>query len=289
MLGVTSSTPFTVRRLRPGEVALAVEWAAREGWNPGLRDAECLVRADPDGFFVGELADEPVATISAVRYGSTYAFVGCYIVEPAYRGRGFGLRTWDVALATVEGRTVGLDGVVAQQHNYARSGFVLAHRNGRFAGTGLEDGSTSSSATLVAASSVPWSRLEAYDAEMFGTDRAGFIRSWIEQPEAVSLVAMSDGRLSGYGVMRPCRTGFKIGPLFADDRASAEALLVALRARAGADAPVFVDVPLSNDAAVAMATSHGMEVVFETARMYRGPAPDVPVERIFGVTSFELG
>ncbi len=32
-----------------------------------------------------------------------------------------------------------------------------------------------------------------------------------------------------------------------------------------------------------------MTVSFETARMYRGKARDLPVDRIFGVTSFELG
>jgi hypothetical protein len=29
--------------------------------------------------------------------------------------------------------------------------------------------------------------------------------------------------------------------------------------------------------------------VFETARMYKGPPPDEPLSRIFGVTTFELG
>ena len=53
--------------------------------------------------------------------------------------------------------------------------------------------------------------------------------------------------------------------------------------------PLFLDVPEPNRAAVALAERHGMTPVFETARMYRGPAPAEPVERMFGVTSFELG
>jgi hypothetical protein len=28
---------------------------------------------------------------------------------------------------------------------------------------------------------------------------------------------------------------------------------------------------------------------FETARMYRGPAPDLPLAQIFGIGTFELG
>jgi hypothetical protein len=34
---------------------------------------------------------------------------------------------------------------------------------------------------------------------------------------------------------------------------------------------------------------HGLVPVFETARMYSGAIPDEPVERIYGVTTFELG
>jgi hypothetical protein len=48
-------------------------------------------------------------------------------------------------------------------------------------------------------------------------------------------------------------------------------------------------VPEVNRAAVDMARRHGMERVFETARMYTGEVPDLPLDRIFGVTSFEVG
>ena len=38
-----------------------------------------------------------------------------------------------------------------------------------------------------------------------------------------------------------------------------------------------------------MAERHGMRVMFETARMYTGPAPQIASERVFGITTFELG
>jgi len=44
-----------------------------------------------------------------------------------------------------------------------------------------------------------------------------------------------------------------------------------------------------NSEAVALAERHGMKVVFETARMYRGDRPALPLERVFGITTFELG
>ena len=87
---------------------------------------------------------------------------------------------------------------------------------------------------------------------------------------------------------RPCREGFKIGPLFAEDASRAERLFAGL-GQVTAGAPVFLDVPETNAAALALASRHGMQEVFGCARMYHGDAPPLPWERIFGVTTFELG
>ena len=59
-----------------------------------------------------------------------------------------------------------------------------------------------------------------------------------------------------------------------------------LRIRGG---EVFLDVPEPNRDAVALAKARGLAPVFETARMYRGVAPALPLSRIYGITTFELG
>jgi hypothetical protein len=120
--------PFTVRVMEHHEVALAAEWAAAEGWNPGLCDHDHFGTVDPHGFHMGELHGAPASTISVVNYDDGFSFLGFYIVRPELRGRGYGLRTWRAAIARAGSRTVGLDGVVDQQDNYRKSGFVLAHR-----------------------------------------------------------------------------------------------------------------------------------------------------------------
>jgi hypothetical protein len=62
-----------------------------------------------------------------------------------------------------------------------------------------------------------------------------------------------------------------------------------LQSHASNNASLFLDTPAINSAAIALAERHGMTVSFETARMYRGQAPKFPSDRLFGVTSFELG
>jgi hypothetical protein len=81
--------------------------------------------------------------------------------------------------------------------------------------------------------------------------------------------------------------GFKVGPLFADDEQFAEELFCALTANMSGT--VFLDAPEANPAAVALARRHGKREVFATARLYTKEAPPLPLERIFGVTSLELG
>lgn len=277
-------TGFRISIASPAEVDLMLDWAQREGWNPGASDASCFRAADPDGFLVGTLDGRPVAAISAVRYPGL-GFVGLYIVDPECRGLGYGLRIWTAAMELLDGSAVGLDGVVAQQDNYARSGFVLAHRNVRYAGS--MRGRTHPD--LVALTAADLDVVAAYDEPCFGAPRRSFLAAWLAQPGARALGLRSDAQLSGYGVIRPTRNGFKAGPLFADDVQSAARILDGLVDHAGSGATVILDVPEPNAAGVDLARERGLEPVFETARMYRGGDPRLPLERVFGITSFELG
>ena len=274
-----------IRPMRRDEIALAADWAAAEGWNPGLGDAACFATVDAGGFFIGELDGAPAATISCVNYNDRFAFLGFYIVRPDLRGRGYGLRIWNAAVEHAGDRIIGLDGVVVQQDNYQKSGFRLAYPNVRYGGR-VATGAAPPG--IIALADVPFAAVEADDATVFPAPRAAFLRAWIGAPGHVGRALVRDGRLAAWGVIRPCRSGRKIGPLVADDRAAAEAVLGALLAQAGGG-EVFLDVPAANREATALAQALKLTPVFETARMYTGPIPPLRLERAFGVTTFELG
>src|ERR687885_129921 len=112
-----------IRTMRSDEISVAIDWAAAEGWNPGLADAACFATVDPEGFLIGEVDGAPAATVSCVNYSTSFAFLGFYIVRKDMRGRGHGLRIWKAAIAHAGPRVIGLDGVVSQQQNYRKSGF----------------------------------------------------------------------------------------------------------------------------------------------------------------------
>ena len=283
---MTCAADLRIRAMRPEEIAIAVDWAAGEGWNPGLGDAACFSTVDSHGFLVGELDRAPAATISCLNYDSAFAFLGFYIVRPDLRGRGYGLRIWNAAIAHAGARTIGLDGVVAQQQNYRKSGFRLAYANTRYAG--LITRISAPPAEVIPLAQVPFATVEANDARVFPAQRSAFLRAWISAPGHMARGLVRDGALAAWGVIRPCRRGHKIGPLIADDRAAAEAVFAALVADAGAG-EIFLDVPSVNPEAVALAKGYGLSPVFETARMYTGAIRPLLLDRVFGVSTFELG
>jgi ribosomal protein S18 acetylase RimI-like enzyme len=278
---------YVTRTMSRDEVALAIEWAAQEGWNPGLHDAQTFPAADPQGFFVGTLDGEPVASISVVKYKPGFAFLGLYIVRPDWRGRGLGWALWQHGMASARGRQIGLDGVVAQQSNYRKSGFELAWRNVRYEGCGGTP--ARDDARLVDLARVPFETVSAYDKAYFPAERAAFLRAWLAQPDAAARGWIEDGKLQGCGLVRRCRSGWKIGPLFAERERIAECLFLALCSRASPKEAVYLDLPEANAAAVALAQRHQMRMVFETARMYTGRPPAVNMHGLYGVTTFELG
>lgn len=282
------ATSYQIRRMTRNHLATAIGWASREGWNPGLHDLDPFYGIDPQGYFMGWLGEGPVASISCVRYSSSYAFLGFYIVDPLLRGHGLGMAIWGASLEHANGCVVGLDGVVAQQDNYRRSGFELAWHNVRYKGWGRE-ALLANHGHLVPLAVVPFDALAAYDRAFHPTPRAAFLQAWTQLPQSHALGWWQDGGLRGYGVIRACVEGFKLAPLCADTPAIADALFDALCARVPRAEPVFMDVPESNALATQLALRQGMEATFPTARMYRGPAPQLAVSRLYGLTALEVG
>lgn len=276
---------LVVRVMTRADLDRALDWAAAEGWNPGLDDVAAFRAADPDGFLVAILDGVPVASLSIVRAGDGVGFLGLYICVPEHRGRGHGLALWRDGMARLAPASLGLDGVPAQQANYARSGFARAHATVRFTGR-VEAAPPGTSVPLGPAH---LAEALALDRAVTGYDRAAFMTGWLTGAASRhARVLLRGGRVAGLGVIRACREGWKVGPLIAASAAEAEALLCDLADHAGGG-PLSLDVPEPNGAGVALAEAHGLSPSFETARMWRGPAPAQDLARTFGVATLELG
>jgi len=281
-----------IRKMTQEELGLALSWAAIEGWNPGLHDAKTYFLADPNGFLLAEFDGKAIGCISAIKYSPDFAFIGFYLVKPEFRGQGYGMQLWQAAMSYLSGCNIGLDGVAAQQANYQKSGFQLAYANVRFQGEVdlvNADKPNKLKGAVVPLGTVPLSSLFTYENAFFPADRTAFVQAWVEQDDANALVYVDEGSVQGYGVIRQCQTGYKIAPLFADSLEIARSLIAALTADLPKGAAFFLDVPACHQDAVLLAKGFAMKPVFETARMYTQTQPELPLNRIYGVTSFEIG
>jgi GNAT superfamily N-acetyltransferase len=284
------SPDLLIRQMTRDEADSLLEWAAQEGWNPGKNDADIFWNTDPEGFIAAEQAGELIGGGAITSYNGHFGFMGLFIIRPEYRSQGLGRRLWhhrrDLLISRLQApAAIGMDGVFNMQDFYNRGGFMLFGRDLRFAGVGA---AATLSSGLVDLRELPFDEVLHYDTMHFPTSRERFLRLWIHQPGSRALGSMQAGVLEGYGVIRSCREGFKIGPLFAADPATAEDLFGGLADFARGE-PLFLDVPELNPAALALVQRHGMREVFGCARMYLGPPPKLPHEEIFGVTTFELG
>jgi len=281
-----------IRAMQRSEVDRLLDWAAEEGWNPGRNDATLFWELDPEGFLAIEVNDEMAGGGAIIRHNASFGFMGLFLMRPSYRGQHLGTDLWyarrNRLLERLQpGGTIGLDAVDQMIPFYARGGFQPFYRHCRFEWQ-PDSKVHSTDASVVDLGTVDGEAIASFDRRCFPGDRKAFLQSWCRQSGAVSLAAFEEGVLEGFGVMRRCVIGWKIGPLFANDSETANRLLRAFAVNAG-DEPIYLDVPDNNLRAISLCLEWRMKEVFGCVRMYLGPEPEIDHERIFAVTSLEVG
>ena len=261
------------------QVREMLTWAEEEGWNPGIEDAEAFYAADPGGFFIASVDSKPIASISVVNHSPTFAFLGLYIVRPEFRGRGIGLELWAHAMMHAGSRTVGLDGVLEQQENYAKSGFWHAGSTTRYRGV-IPSNEGPPRSRLANAGDIDMTI--DWEARASGFKKVTYLRDWCRETNTRKTLVLPGGVCT----VRLCVDGAKVGPLLAEEPSTALELLRDAAGVFGGD--IMIDVPDTSKALRKTCLELGMLPCFETARMYIGNAKPNSNE-LFAVSSLELG
>ncbi|WP_298512219.1 GNAT family N-acetyltransferase [uncultured Kordia sp.] len=265
-------------------------WAQQEGWNTGPYDADVYFATDPDGFYGFHYEGELIAGGSIVSYDGAFGFMGFFIVKPAYRSHGIGRKLWylrrDKLLSRLKkNAAIGMDGVVAMQPFYQEGGFEIAFRDVRYEKIGC---AFTVDANISAIENTDFEAILAYDAQCFGVSRPQFLQPWLQLTDIKTFKYVEDNLLKGFAIVRKTITGNKICPLFADNPAIAETLYKACLNSVQGES-LCLDIPMVNEAAKALVDKYEATYIFECARMYYGNPPKVDLNKIFGITTFELG
>ena len=276
---------MTIRRMTLEDLQMVLGWAADEGWNPGIDDATAFFTADPEGFFISEVAGKPAAAISVVNHNAEFAFLGLYLCRPEFRGQGLGIDIWRFGLEHAGARCVGLDGVPQQQDNYMKSGFTKTGRTIRYQGTLPKK--TTEHIRLANTSDIP--ALVKADALATGFTRSAFSRSWLSNTQTRQTSLLLDGSDTlAFATSRQCADGVKVGPLQAETAEQALDLAMATQRESSASS-IFVDVPDHSEHLSELLERHGFTPVFETARMYSHTPPDNRTPSYCAIATMELG
>lgn len=278
-----------IGQMQAQEVVTLREWAASEGWNPGLNDLSLVWDIAPDSFVALRKGSELIGGGSILNYGAEFGFMGLFILRADARGKGLGTALWhwrrDTLLNRLRpGASIAMDGVFDMVPFYERGGFKPAYQVFRYEGLAQ----SGVSENVVPITEEDFAEIQAYDAPISRVSRTAFLRRWVLQPGGYAVACRRDGMIAGYGVARPCETGFKIGPLFADTPQIAQGIGSALMARFKGE-QVQIDIPEPNQAALDWVEALGLQRVFGCTRLYYGSPLPLPLEKVFSVTSLEFG
>jgi hypothetical protein len=216
--------------------------------------------------------------------------MGFFIVKPTYRGKGIGRELWfkrrDTMLSRLKnGAAIGMDGVVDMQKFYNKGGFEIAFRDERYE---LNGNKYEYDANISVVEKSDYDEIIKYDALYFGLERPQFLKPWMEVKTTKSFKYSEQNEIKGYITVRKAFKGFKVCPLFAENEYIAEELLKAALNHTAGDL-LYLDIPVINSNATKLIKKYNGKYVFECARMYYGNPPEVDVNKIFGITTFELG
>ncbi len=239
-------------------------------------------------------AGRVVATAATLPYGGRFAWISMVLVNGPYRRRGIATRLLRRCIddITAAGLVPALDATPAGRAVYLGLGFKdsftfarlqwRAHRRSAVAPA------ASGGAAVRPISDADWNALGAYDAAAFGADRSRLLARMRGRLPAAELIAERDGRIAGFLLGRDGNTAAQLGPLIAEDDASACALLA--RALGSLDGPIYIDLADQKASVAAWLASCGFTVQRPFTRMFLGRSERFDdAARSFAVVGPEFG
>jgi GNAT superfamily N-acetyltransferase len=237
---------WSFRDMTAADLEDALRLSRASGWNQTAADWRLLLSLGPGLFRVAVEGGRVVASGGAVRYGEALAWICMILVHPDARGRGLGTRVFDEVLvrcaAEVKaGRlaSVGLDATPAGRGIYLQRGFVDGPEIARLS-LAPAPATAAVSATVRPLTPADLDPVLARDREVFGADRSRLLRDALAGAPGLAWLARAPGGAAGYCFGRRGDHSDQVGPVVAQDAATALALVRAAAAQPR-DRPLIVD------------------------------------------------
>jgi predicted N-acetyltransferase YhbS len=263
------------------------------GWNQTCADWRRLLALNPDGSFVAEEEGEIIGAVATITYGRALAWIGMMLVHPDHRRKGLGSQLMRCAIERLRDMgtaCIKLDATPLGRPVYEALGFLPEQTLTRWRRPPTDPGALvgGPSKGIHPLTEADWPGVEALDAAAFGTARPRLLRALAASSHR-TLTAARNGRIDGFGLLRPGDQADHLGPVACTRPESMAALLPALL-EASQNRAVVWDLPDNNASAVELAKRFGFAPARLFTRMYLGNPLSAPKPMaLFAIADPSLG
>ncbi|XP_060561330.1 uncharacterized protein LOC132721096 [Ruditapes philippinarum] len=297
-VGLCSTTieapKYEVRPMRRCDIQGLYELTSENQWNMEKAYLECVFNTDPSGLVVVVTEDNKVIGHNGIlAHSDTIASSGMNIVKEEFRRFGIGKKLFRNVMDVMQDRNVGGTSLSNRVTFYAQFGWTIKsytiHYNAGPVNPDFVKDPPTGDFEIVPLSDVEISDFVSYDAELHTVPRAVYICNWATWSKANTYVALRNGRICGYGVLRPADIGHRMYPLYADDSCIARALFCKLASCVPNNEPVIFSQPIENEAANEFVAANNFVTYLSMTRLYNKWNIPVDLKRVYSVSSTEYG
>jgi ribosomal protein S18 acetylase RimI-like enzyme len=236
--------------------------------------------------FVLQCAGVVIGTAVWWPYGETHASAGMIIVAKAAQGRGYGAQLMDALLASAHPRTIVLNSTAEGLALYQRRGFVPIGVIHQHQGIPRERNEAPRPCVVRAMAPSDFEAITRLDRQATGWARRSLLDRLVQSGDGY--VLLRDGTPRGYAISRRFGRGHVIGPVVAESRTDARALIEAVLARLGS---VFVRIDTSTTSQLGEWLERiGLQQVGDATTMVLGTrVPSTGPARMFALANQSFG
>lgn len=277
--------------LTPGDSGRGYSLSTEIGWNQTEADWSYMLANGP-GLGLTDTNGKLVASAMALPYGG-FGWVCMVLVAPDWRRKGLAtdLMNGVIELLLADGVIPGLDATPDGREVYRRIGFVDVYGLERLIAKHADiEATLPDGIELRVLSEDDMDAVSAFDAPIFGGNRAALLRHLRARQPARALGAWQDENLVGYVLARDGRTWTQIGPVIATDGQCAKSLIAAATKAGDGPDGILIDAMEYQTDVVDWLKAGGFEFQRPYIRMLRGT--DRPLdarENVFSPAGPELG
>lgn len=291
---------FVVRRMTRRDAEKVISWYTAVCATSVDLQVALDVAGDDEGFYVGELNGELVASAAVIAVADGLSYGSMLYVDERFRDSGLGRRIIDVAMEAAvrtARNTIAIDAHSELEAMFVRRGGKTQFAVTQFTGK-VQPVETSGKSELAIrqVGNSDFDGLMRYDDECFVRPGSAWRREFMSRlimiPGSRTMIAVNQqGDVVGCGCRRPAVAAAEhhlIGPLYADSYDIARQMLYALTCDI-AGQNIWISICEPNEEAVRLLRELKLHESIHMMRMMLGNGDlDALSHRVFGITSIDV-